>query len=108
MVSAISVIAVVVDYACKKLSCDFVNRFVGSNHKVFFTKDFPPFISLHYFCLSAGYELSKFEGKTGSPEKPLSDLGLLSYRSYWAQTILDILITTKPLGDSDKPMITIK
>ena len=41
------------------------------------------------------YELSKLERKIGSPERPLSDLGLVGYRSYWQAVLLDILSKNK-------------
>jgi len=42
-----------------------------------------------------GYELSKLEQTVGSPEKPLSDLGKLSYQSYWSYVLLGVLSDSK-------------
>jgi histone acetyltransferase HTATIP len=70
----------------------------------------PPYQRKGYgkLLIEFSYELSKIEGKTGSPEKPLSDLGLLSYRSYWSHTILDILLNLKPSSEAgEQPAITI-
>lgn len=43
------------------------------------------------FLISLSYEISNREGKTGSPEKPLSDLGFRVYRSWWADMLIRYL-----------------
>jgi len=45
--------------------------------------------------IDLAYNITFREGKLGSPEKPLSDLGQLSFRSYWTEVLLDALRSHK-------------
>ncbi len=41
--------------------------------------------------VSTGYLLSRIEGQPGSPEKPLSDLGRVSYEAFWKSVVMEYL-----------------
>jgi len=45
------------------------------------------------FLIDFSYLLTRAEDKTGTPEKPFSELGRLTYHSYWKKIILDYLVT---------------
>jgi histone acetyltransferase MYST1 len=53
----------------------------------------PPYQQKGYgkFLIALSYELSKREKKIGTPERPLSDMGRISYKSYWTDTILQLI-----------------
>ncbi|XP_023225844.1 histone acetyltransferase KAT6B-like isoform X2 [Centruroides sculpturatus] len=54
------------------------------------------------FLIDFSYLLSQREGLHGTPEKPLSDLGRISYMSYWKSVILEYLHTFKEKSISVK------
>lgn len=54
------------------------------------------------------YLLTRVEEKTGSPEKPLSDMGLVSYRNYWRLIISRYLIDALPEDKSQKKGVSIR
>ena len=43
------------------------------------------------FLITLSYELSLKEKKSGTPERPLSDLGRESYVSWWTQKLIDFI-----------------
>ena len=53
----------------------------------------PPYQQRGYgkFLIALSYELSKRDKKIGTPERPLSDMGRISYKSYWTDTILQLI-----------------
>ncbi|POS87211.1 hypothetical protein EPUL_004051 [Erysiphe pulchra] len=51
-----------------------------------------------HLLIDFSYLLTRVEKKTGSPEKPLSDMGLVSYRNYWRLVLCRYLKDFKP-GD---------
>jgi len=51
-----------------------------------------------HLLIDFSYLLTRAEKKTGSPEKPLSDMGLVSYRNYWRLIMCYYLRDFKP-GD---------
>jgi histone acetyltransferase SAS3 len=48
-----------------------------------------------HMLIEFSYLLTKVEEKTGSPEKPLSDMGLVSYRGYWRLIMCYELVNQK-------------
>ncbi|KAI1411121.1 acyl-CoA N-acyltransferase [Hypoxylon sp. FL1857] len=61
-----------------------------------------------HLLIDFSYLLTKVEEKTGSPEKPLSDMGLVSYRNYWRLVICKYLIDHMPEDKSQKKGLSIR
>jgi hypothetical protein len=58
---------------------------------------FPPFQKEGYgrLLMEFSYMISKLEGKTGTPERPLSELGYKGYLSFWTSVLLKTLLKLK-------------
>lgn len=54
------------------------------------------------------YLLTRVEGKCGSPEKPLSDMGLVSYRNYWRLVMCRYLMSRTSENRHEKRGLSVK
>ncbi|KAF8674699.1 MYST (SAS MOZ) family [Rhizoctonia solani] len=63
----------------------------------------PPYQKRGYgmLLIEFSYELSRRAGKLGTPERPLSDLGLRSYVSFWISVLVRFFRTIAPLPVED-------
>jgi len=67
----------------------------------------PPYQKKGYgmLLIEFSYELSRRAGRIGTPERPLSDLGLRSYLAYWVSTIIRFLRQLLSTLPPDLPLI---
>ncbi|XXG95677.1 Histone acetyltransferase [Hypoxylon texense] len=61
-----------------------------------------------HLLIDFSYLLTKVEEKTGSPEKPLSDMGLVSYRNYWRLILCGYLLAQMPEDKSQRKGLSIR
>ncbi|KAL5518698.1 hypothetical protein ACEPAH_381 [Sanghuangporus vaninii] len=65
---------------------------------------FPPYQRKRYgmLMIEFSYELSRLAGKLGTPERPLSELGLRTYLTYWTGALVQFfrrVLSVQPLSD---------
>ncbi|KAI1160644.1 hypothetical protein F5B18DRAFT_654409 [Nemania serpens] len=61
-----------------------------------------------HLLIDFSYLLTRVEEKSGSPEKPLSDMGLVSYRNYWRLVLCKYLTERVPEDKAEKRGISIR
>lgn len=68
----------------------------------------PPYQRKGYgmLMIEFSYEVSRRAGKIGTPERPLSDLGLRSYLTYWVATLIRFFRRLLSVLPPDRPTIT--